>query len=505
MYHKQLVRHIVSSLEKGMMLENIKIDLKEDGWSELDIKEAVNYAMYPEKLNHFSFYRFLDSEVPVYLAILLIVFSIASFFLIFLGFKNEVKNYSVYLTSSVGSPKIEFKYGEQLALANPVFFEKVKNQFVSDKVNFIEVDLSKMKVRLYKEGVVLKEFPVLTKGRPGSWWETPAGLYKINKKDKLHFSGMGHVYMPWSLAFQGNFYIHGWPYYPDGKPVASTYSGGCVRLADESAKEIFDFAEVGTPILLHEEDFKSDNFTYESKKPILSAKHYLVADLLNNFVLLKSDGDSAPVASITKLMTALVATEYINLDNEATVPKEAIVFTSKPRLVEGEKVSIYQLLFPLLLESSNEAAETIARFYGRSNFIEKMNEKAISIGMTSTKFEDASGALSGNVSTVDDLFMLAKYIYNNRSFIFNLSSGKLKVSAYGESYFKNLSNLNDFSEDKNFFGGKVGKTTVAMETGLFVFKLNIKGEERPIVVIVLGSENRKLDTENILNYIKSNY
>jgi D-alanyl-D-alanine carboxypeptidase len=257
--------------------------------------------------------------------------------------------------------------------------------------------------------------------------------------------------------------------------------------------------------LLHEEDFKSDNFTYESKKPILSAKHYLVADLLNNFVLLKSDGDSAPVASITKLMTALVATEYINLDNEATVPKEAIVFTSKPRLVEGEKVSIYQLLFPLLLESSNEAAETIARFYGRSNFIEKMNEKAISIGMTSTKFEDASGALSGNVSTVDDLFMLAKYIYNNRSFIFNLSSGKLKVSAYGESYFKNLSNLNDFSEDKNFFGGKVGKTTVAMETGLFVFKLNIKGEERPIVVIVLGSENRKLDTENILNYIKSNY
>lgn len=505
MYRKQLVIHIVSELQKETSGDEIKTSLRNDGWPEKDIKEAFFYAMYPEKLERFSLFRFFDSEVPVYGAVLTIFLAISVFTFLFLEFRNEVRNYNIMLPATPAIEKPVFKYGEESALANPAFFEKVKNQFIADKVNFIAVDLSAMKIRTYKDGQVATEASVLTKGRPGSWWETPAGLYKIESKEKSHFSSMGNVYMPWSMQFQGNFYIHGWPYYKDGKPVASTYSGGCIRLSDETAKAIFDFAEVGTPILVYEKDFSSDNFQYVSQKPTVSAKHYLAADLRNNFVFMKSDEESAPIASLTKLVTSLVATEYINLDKTAVVPEDAIVYTSISRLKSGMEVSIYQLLFPLLLESSNEAAETVAGALGREKFVSMMNDKAISIGMTKSVFADPSGASAENVSTVDDLFMLAKYIYNNRSFIFNISSGRLKNSAYGKSYWSNLQNLNDFANNDSFVGGKVGKTTAAEETGLYVFKLFVGGEERQIVIIVLGSNNRKADAEAILNYIKSTY
>jgi hypothetical protein len=508
MYRRQLVTHIVSELREDTSEEEIKETLRNDGWAEKDIKEAFLYAMYPEKLEHFSLIRALDSEVPVYGAALALFLAVSTFTFVFLEFRNEIRNYNVVLPATPATEKPIFKYGEEPALTNPAFFEKVKNQFIAAGADFLTVDLSAMRVTAYKGGQAVIEAPVLTKGRPGSWWETPAGLYKINSKDKEHFSSMGNVYMPWSMQFQGNFYIHGWPYYPDGQPVASTYSGGCIRLSNETAKAIFDFAEIGAPILVYERDFSSDNFQYTEQKPAVSAKHYLAADLLNNFVFMKSgegDEEPAPIASLAKLVTALVATEYINLDKTAVVPKSAIVYTSLPRLKPGTEISVYQLLFPLLLESSNEAAEAIAGVLGREKFVSLMNDKAVSIGMTKSVFADPSGASAGNVSTVDDLFMLAKYIYNNRSFVFNISSGRLQNSAYGKSYWSNLENLNDFADDSSFFGGKVGKTAAAEETGLYVFKLPIGGGERPVVIIVLGSNNRKSDAEAILGFIKSSY
>lgn len=83
-----------------------------------------------------------------------------------------------------------------------------------------------MKIQVYKGGNLFLEVPIVTKGRPGSWWETPAGLYRISRKEKAHFSGMGHVWMPWSMNFQGNFYIHGRTYYPDGTLTSTAYTGG---------------------------------------------------------------------------------------------------------------------------------------------------------------------------------------------------------------------------------------------------------------------------------------
>lgn len=445
---------------------------------------------------------FFNSKFPTPLAIVIIGASLAFAALSFFFFKGQGDTYSINLPSVPVPGETPFTYGEQPALSNPNFFGKVKQQFIDQNADFIEADLSTMKLRVYKQGALSFEVPIESKGRVGSWWETPSGLYKILGKEKAHFSSIGHVYMPWSMNFQGNFFIHGNTYYPDGTLTSKEFTGGCVRLSTADAKKVYDAIDVGIPVLVFEKGFASDEYVYKSPSgPSIDATSYLSADLSNNHVFaIKDATKQVPIASITKLMTALITIEYINLDNSATVPAEALVYTSKARLKVGEKYRIYELLFPLLLESSNESAETISRYFGRNIFVKRMNEKALAIGMTNTHFADASGASADNVSTAEDLFMLAKYIYNDRSFIFNITSGKLKGSAYDEPRFTDLGNFNDFITNPYFFGGKNGKTTAAAETNLSVFTLPLNGKKRPIVTIVLGADNVRAEGGKLIDY-----
>ncbi|MFA6295158.1 MAG: L,D-transpeptidase family protein [Candidatus Paceibacterota bacterium] len=506
MYHKQLVTHINTKIQTGLSNEEIWKELLNDGWSENDIKEAFYYVSSPDKLNHFSLKRFLHSEAPVKVTMFLLIITIIAIGWSSYAYGDKTLNYTVNLPENPPQQTIEFSYGSQEALSDPDFFGKVRQQFISDKVDFVEADLSTMKIKVYKAGNLHLEVPIATKGRPGSWWETPAGLYKINKKEPEHFSGMGHVWMPWSMNFQGNFYIHGRTYYPDGTLTSAQFTGGCIRLDTDDAKKVYESIEVGTPVLVFEHKFSPDDFKYVDNISNITAPVYLSADIKNNHVFAnKNSTEQVPIASITKLMTALITTEYINLDNTAMVPKEAIIYTSKPRLEPGMQLTIYQLLFPLLMESSNEAAETIARYYGRESFIKRMNEKADSIGMLHTNFADPSGVSKDNISTAEDLFMLAKYIYNNRSFIFNITSGEIKSSAYGTSGFSDLNNLNDFIDNEYFFGGKNGKTTAAAESNLSVFELPVENTKRPIVIIVLKSPNEKTDAETLIEFTLNHF
>jgi D-alanyl-D-alanine carboxypeptidase len=404
-------------------------------------------------------------------------------------------------------PPDQLPTGEWPALGNADFFGQVKDRFIADGNKFIEADLSAMKLTVYASGTPVKVVPILTKGREGSWWETPAGLYTIETKERNHFSTFGHVYQPWSMAFQGNFFIHGWPYYPGGEDVSSQYSGGCIRLSTADAKAVYDLINTGTPVLVFEKDFVADNFTYTPKTlPGLDAGSYLAADLGNNFVFAsKKLEEPMPVASLTKLMTALVAAEYINLDKTVVVQKGDVVPTSVPRLKADERRSAYQLLYPLLEESSNEAAFALADAVGRERFVSLMNKKAEALGMRNTSFVDPAGVEEGNVSTPEDLFLLAKYLLNNRSFVLKISSGTLGPNVYGPAEFKNLKNFNVFTSEDGFLGGKVGKSTIAKETIISIFKKTLNGSERDIVVVVLGSEHNADDARNLLNQVTANY
>lgn len=110
---------------------------------------------------------------------------------------------------------------------------------------FVEVDLKAMIVTMWEDGKIVGEVPVAGTGNPLTS-PTRKGFFSVISKEDNHLSSLSHVWMPWSVRYSGNYYIHGWPYWPNGTRLTSIYSGGCVRLKDEDAKKVYDFSEVGT-------------------------------------------------------------------------------------------------------------------------------------------------------------------------------------------------------------------------------------------------------------------
>ena len=397
-------------------------------------------------------------------------------------------------------------YGVQLAMTQPDFFTDTRNAFIESSKTFIEVDLVNMQLRFFDQGVLREQVPILSKGKVDSWWETPAGLYQVKAKNKKLFSTFGNIFQPWSLSFQGNFFIHGWPEYPDGSPVSDDYAGGGIRLSNDDAKKLYSLTTVNTPILVYEKPAPTDNFVYEPKIPDLVTPNYLIADIESSTVLASSDlNNQAPIASLVKLMTALVAADYINLDKTVSIRQPTFVQSLIPRLSGMGSVSMYSLLQLLLVESSNEAADVIAAQVGREQFIAYMNEKAVSLGMINTTFTDPSGLDEGNISTVGDLLRLVQYIYNNRRFIIDLTANQDLPSAYISGQFGTLENFNKVKELDNFIGGKVGETEAAGQTSITLHKLTVKGQERVLVIVLLGSSHRNADVKELLTYAQERF
>lgn len=446
-----------------------------------------------------------QSRLPLALAIAVVAALGGTGFALYTILKPPVV-YSISLPSSAqaSSTTVALSYGALPALSEPDYYGKVKQTLIAEGATFINANLSTMRLVVYAQGERALDIPILAKGKVGSWWETPAGVYRIETKEKDHFSSFAEVHMPYSMQFQGNFFIHGWPYYEDGTPVATWYSGGCIRLSNEDAKSVFDLVQTGVPVVVYNVPVQGDAFSYTLKAPSIAASAYLIADMKNGTVLAsKNPTVAAPIASITKLVTALVATEYINLDRKLAVPPEAIVYTTAPRLKPGSQVRAYDLLYLLLQESSNEAAEVLAAAVGREAFVRSMNEKAKSIGLTHSVFSDPSGA-KGDYSTPEDLFKLLRYIYDNRRFILGITNGELKDTAYGDPSFKNVRNFN-LIRGADLVGGKIGQTREALDTYAGIFAVDMGEEPRDVAIIVLGSYDSPTDTRRLFDFVSKNY
>ena len=420
---------------------------------------------------------------------------------------SQVATPTVVLEHTTVGDLQPFQYGKEPLLAKPSFFAHTYEAFVSAQATFIKADLEAMSLVYYRAGEPLAEYPIKAKGRPGSWWETPAGLYKVQDKRPRHRSSFAGVDLPWSMPFQGNFFIHGIPEYPDGTPVKQSFSGGCIRLNTDDAEELYHLVETGTPILVFaRSNATTDTFQYEPNIPDMDAPHYLVADIGNNTILASSElHQQVSIASITKLMTALVASEYINLDQRVRVGSAGFVQSIVPRLADRQSVSMYSLLQLLLIESSNEAADLIADQLGREVFIARMNEKANAIGMNDTTFTDPSGLDADNVSTLNDLLRLIQYLYNNRSFILELTADQYVATAYDADAFGELNNFNLLSDLEDFYGGKTGETNAAGQTSISLHRFMVRGEERLIAIAVLGSTDRTRDALRLHTYFQERF
>ncbi|OGI56937.1 hypothetical protein A2640_02870 [Candidatus Nomurabacteria bacterium RIFCSPHIGHO2_01_FULL_36_23] len=237
-------------------------------------------------------------------------------------------------------------------------------------------------------------------------------------------------------------------------------------------------------------------------EPKISANAYLVGDLNTGEVILsKNQNQKLPIASISKLMTALVSTEIIDQNNTAQVSKKALNTEGRNGgLKIGEKIKTMDLIYPLLLESSNDAAEIIAEHFGRDTFIKKMNQEAEKLKMSLTSYEDPSGLSSKNQSTVSDIFKLVGYLNQQKQNLLQITT-KRSYSTKKHTW----SNISQFTGENGYIGGKSGYTNEALQTVVSLFSLPLaeKGN-RPIAIALLSSKDRYKDVENILKYLKKN-
>lgn len=222
----------------------------------------------------------------------------------------------------------------------------------------------------------------------------------------------------------------------------------------------------------------------------------------------KTDG-RWPIASITKLMTAIVATEAGMLERTITMTEDMVATEGDAgNFKVGELVSGSDLLESMLLVSSNDAAEAFAQSYGRDAFIRLMNEKAQKLRMFNTHYVDPSGLSPMNQSTPNDLYALAGHLYEIHPAILGISRmNKTTVVDLKTNRKRTLSTINEFAAQRlvggsariAFVGGKTGYIEEAEGNGNLFSIFTHDGQ--PFVIVVLGSPDRFGETKLLLTCI----
>ena len=167
--------------------------------------------------------------------------------------------------------------------------------------------------------------------------------------------------------------------------------------------------------------FPGSGVTHIDSGPKIKAPAAIVIDAGTGAVLYgKRQQMRRPIASTTKIMTAIVAMSRLRPDDVVPVPREATrVEPYREGLKPGERVPVWKLYYGLLLVSGNDTAVTLAVAAGgtRLHFIQLMNEKARELGLRHTRFRSASGLIDdGNYSTASDLATLTRYALRNPRF-----------------------------------------------------------------------------------------
>lgn len=240
--------------------------------------------------------------------------------------------------------------------------------------------------------------------------------------------------------------------------------------------------------------------------PILSAQGVLAVDLASGISLYDKNSEAELLpASTTKIITALVALDYYQLDSILTVPKDAGVDGQKMGLFEGEQMTFENLLNALLVYSANDAAETIAANYpgGQTAFTDAMNAKAQSLSMTESHFDNPVGLDGdGQHSTAKDLVRASEVAMRNPIFAKIVGTKQITVSDITGKYSYNLKNINELlGSVPGVIGVKTGWTENAREN-LVTY---IERDNHKVMIAVLGSQDRFGETKELISWIFDSY
>ncbi len=251
-----------------------------------------------------------------------------------------------------------------------------------------------------------------------------------------------------------------------------------------------------------------DNLTYYAdpfNKLNLTAKAAVLYDPeKNEIIYAKNAYAPMPLASITKVMTALVASNLAGDNAGVTVSAEDLKTEGDSGLSRDEAWSLKNLIDFTLISSSNDGATSLAAAAGATNFIEEMNKEATDIGLTQTKFNNPTGldlspGVAGSTGSALDVARLIAYILKTKPELLAATSEKQAVIT-SESDLRHFAvNTNElagrlpglFASKTGFTDTAGGNLAVAVDVGL----------NQPVIAVVLGSteEGRFADVEALIN------
>ncbi len=231
------------------------------------------------------------------------------------------------------------------------------------------------------------------------------------------------------------------------------------------------------------------------------AKSYILYNMNTNEIIKeRNSNEKMLTASISKLLTAIIALETTNINKEVTITKEDLNMEgSKAYILEGEKVKLIDLIYGLLLRSGNDCANAISNacFGSEKNFVKKMNEYAKKLKMKNSFFNNPSGLdeKNSNYSTAYDMALLMTYCFKNETFKKINNTQIYKFKSDKTSYvFKNKHRL--INKKSIYNGGKTGYTKKAGRTLVTTATKN----NLNLVVVTFKDPNDFNDHEELIKY-----
>lgn len=250
--------------------------------------------------------------------------------------------------------------------------------------------------------------------------------------------------------------------------------------------------------------------------PTLTARAAALVDADTGRVLWSRNGNARlPMASTTKMMTALLASELADPEEQTTVRPRDLVSGSSIYLQEGERITIEQLLYGALIQSGNDAAVTIADHVGREYlggigdegidaFIAAMNERATKMDLKNTRFQNANGFdEEGHYSSAIDLARLGRQVLAEPLLAAIVATAEYRVTGYigtGQDrspLYHPVKTTNDLlGSYRGANGIKTGTTPDAGE----VLVASVRRGDSALIAVVLGSTDRFSDVRSMFDW-----
>lgn len=316
-----------------------------------------------------------------------------------------------------------------------------------------------------------------------------------------------------------------------GESRSNAVSNNYILEQDQTANVVsnvnHDIDQGGGEILTEEQSVNTDNnpsVNGDSISSLLSIERVLEVPRTrcdSRSCLVHSLDDDVPLfyentqadhqlASVTKLLTAVIA--YENLD-----PKEEILISDfavnnaeslAGNLQPGEVYYAEDLIKIMLMTSSNSASIAFEEHFGNDYFLAIINEKAWSIGMVGSNFEDGSGLSNFNTGTARDILNLVKYINDYHPKILQWTA--IEEEAFYTVDFSRLNILKNIvpfvASRENYIYGKTGTTSVAGQNIVAVFNIsNISGDNQDIVFILFNSPDRYEELDRLVDWVVRAY